>query len=255
MDIAGLDFEPYEYYPDTVLQGGAGWYDEQLFVLRKDVIRLNAALAALRTLAEYPWALYQPSEEFLSRLVPTSLYEHCIIIVFRLWCDTDSGSLGLRRFKNRIMAQLRPWFNTAVTGRLREFRITDEIEATILKVQHLRHKRVGHSDHGFHANPRATGEWPSLAQLQEVAAFFSGYLAILSFPKEDGFVGGSSEHNVQHYLDLLALDSDFNIHLEQDSRSWRWTLAERDGVPEPRDAVRDLNERRARHGLEPLKRE
>lgn len=198
-------------------------YNTQLDLLWYQAVQLNSNLYLLERIATFPFDMFAVWDQLCWSLIARSLYESCIMSIWRIVADTGSDILGLRQFKNEVLRQ-------ATDGRARDH-IRRRLEAAsfekrVTKIQaavkELRHNWLGHLMRDSVSREHASGRGMPIVPvgtLETVRDAVNEIITALSFDSGRAFTypeyssnviyptTGDSRPDIERVLDLVARSS------------------------------------------------
>jgi hypothetical protein len=243
--------------PEQVLRPeGLDEYRQGAEVLSEQLVYLHSNVALLEQMSRFPMRFYDAPEALLEFLA-ANLFEYSLVIVHRIWHDTDQDSFTLRRWRDFTAQAIKPEYSDALHKRLRQVRVAEEHDMVLEKIKSLRNRCLAHVDRQFHFEPDQRDGPVTLSDLRSVASRLGDIYNALSFGSQTHFVlvqfstgteNGWHGGEFGHVLDLIAFSSRYITAYDEDRSFWfRHFYPDLDA-----DDVKALNKLRRRHGKDEI---
>lgn len=175
-----------ELSPNEILE--ATWltsYEENIEVLWQQLIKLNLSIHALKKLISFPFDFFETTPQHFWKLVVNSLFETCVMTLWRVAVDTDENILTLQKFKNQICQHVQDEkYRILLKDSLRQRNLNSEIKFLGPKIAEIRHNFIAHLNILQHTVPASS--WFSqeplvFSEIEQYQKIVNEYFEVLCF--------------------------------------------------------------------------
>jgi len=133
------------------------YYRRSMDVFFSDLVRFNVNVFIVDRIADFPFGLLGDADgDIFFRTVVRNCFETCVLIVFNLLVDTDSNTVGLRRFLNEVSRNVKQDFKAEFEAHKDNMKKrVDSLVATLLETAgSIRHNMIAHWNKEIHLDHR-----------------------------------------------------------------------------------------------------
>lgn len=142
-------------------------YEKNLQVIWRQLKRLNSSIFVLEKVLAFRFDLFTPFHQNFWTLVEGSLFETCVMTIWRIGVDSRSEGLTLGQLKNCISQNLRSEaYKIEFHKHVKEIQFEKTVSRIEPAIEEIRHNYIAHFNLDKHINP-------SPAELKERTLLFS----------------------------------------------------------------------------------
>jgi len=200
---------------------------EQKKFIYSDLVWLNVNYFILKKIKTFPFKELNLEVRFAQVMnsMVKNYFENSIIIVRRLYYDTNSDFISLKLLKNEILKEKNKTNRSFLNSKIKDKENT--LQAYDSKINNLRHKRLAHLSQSLTWNP--SKEYGiSLSQLNEIIQALNGYYkSLFELDNEAQFIPLSYRPQVTDIdilLESLAGQSELLTMCESDPHKWKQNI-------------------------------
>lgn len=183
-------------------------YEQDIFLLYRQLYRLNSSIFVLEEMRPFPFHLFGPDPRHFWDLARDALFETSVLALWRIAIDSSGDGLTLRQLKNEVFQHFRKAeYKTHFSKALKDGRFEQKISALEPKIRTLRHNYISHFNVDANVNPipeQHNERVISLSELRNCLDVVNPFFRLLCFKKQ---------------MLLLPLEYDLNIVHPGDPRS------------------------------------
>jgi hypothetical protein len=164
-------------------------YEASINALWSQLRMLNACIQVLEKLLLYPPDHLYVNPPLFWRLVEESLFDICVLIIWRISVDGDKRVLTLPKLKVQIMCHVKPEHKNWLEDTLCNTVFEEEIKAFRNRIEDIRNKYIGHINRERHLSPDTVNQkdkYEVLDEIRKYSAILGDYFSFLCFGDDKG---------------------------------------------------------------------
>lgn len=130
-------------------------YEQNIDALWWQLVRLDSTIFVLEKIISFPFDLFLPlPKRHFWNLVENTLFEMCVLIIWKVAVDNKEEGLTLQQIKNKILQHLRKEdYRDQFRRALKNVDFEKTVSTFKHKITHIRHNYIAHFNLNANVNP------------------------------------------------------------------------------------------------------
>ncbi|MCX5801290.1 MAG: hypothetical protein NTX17_07890 [Candidatus Eisenbacteria bacterium] len=213
-----------------------GTYNTELDALWSQAVQLNSCLYLLEKIARFPFNVFMFRGHLCWTLIAGTLYETCLMAIWRIAVDTGADVLTLRSFKNELMQNAQDGAKLLIADRIKSVDFDNRVVTVERSVRQLRRDWLAHLIREVASVAQAEGKGMPIIpvdRLKLVRDAINDLITALSFDAGRAFtylpysenvihpIGTDPRSDIEKILDHLVESSPVFSMPEEQPDYWR----------------------------------